>query len=171
MLSSLVIDRIIRETVYNPKISKEEINEIAGIPHRGSRENKVLKPWIQENTYRVFGRNIRWQSVELHSMRGAKIRPDLIGTYSDGCPVIVEVKFKFDFPGDPKYLRRDREDRSIGQILQYAYAYMRKHPSTEQPRLFIVSIDFSPDVEYVCKFLCSKNIDIQHIAIEDILSR
>ena len=103
-------------------------------------------------------------------MRGAKIRPDLIGTYSDGRPVIVEVKFKFDFPGDSKYLRRDREDRSIGQILQYACAYMRL-PSRNDLRLFIVSIDFSEDVECVCKFLRSQGICIKHIAIENILAK
>ena len=117
----------------------------------------------------MFDRKIDWQTVELRSMRGAIIKPDLVGTDPDGCPVIVEVKFKFEFQGDKKYLRRDREDRSIGQILMYACAYRRKHPSTQKPRLFIVSIDFSEDVECVCKFLRSKDIDIKHIAIEKIL--
>ena len=37
-------------------------------------------------------------------------------------------------------------------------------------RLFIVSIDFSEDVEYVCGFLRSKGIEIYHIAIEKVLS-
>ena len=98
-------------------------------------------------------------------MRGAKIRPDLIGMDSNGRPVVVEVKFKFEFQVDKKYLRRDREDRPIGQILVYACAYMREHPLTEQPRLFIVSIDFSEDVECVCKFLRSQGICEVHTLI------
>lgn len=171
VLTAEDIDSIIREVVYNPKLSKEAINEKAGVPPRGSRENKLLKPWIQENTHLVFGKKICWKSINLNSMRGAKIKPDLIGTDPNGRPVIVEVKFKFEFQGDSKYLRRDREDRSIGQILQYACTYKREHSANPMPRLFIVSIDFSEDVEYVCSFLRSKGIDIQHLAIKKILSK
>lgn len=66
--------------------------------------------------------------------------------------------------------RTDREHKSVGQILQYTCAYLREYPSTQVPRLFIVSIDHSPDVEAVCKFLHSKGIDIKHIAIKKVLS-
>ena len=165
------IDSIIREVACNPRLSKEAINQKAGITPPGSREDKLLRPWIQENAYLVFGEKIDWQSVSLTSMRGAPITPDLVGTDSQGHPVIVEVKFKFDFPGDINHLRSDPEHKSIGQILQYDRAYQRKYPSTQIPRLFIVSIDFSPDVEDICQFLCSKDIDIKHIAIEKILSK
>lgn len=164
------IDRIIREVAYNPKLSKAIINKKAGITPPGSREDKLLKPWIQGNTYLVFGEKIDWQSVSLTSMRDAPITPDLVGTDFQGHPVIIEVKFKFDFPGDTNHLRSDPEHKSIGQTLQYALAYKRIYPSVVIPRLFIVSIDFSPDVEDICQFLCSKDIDIKHIAIERILS-
>ena len=170
-LTSKEIDSIIREVACNPKLSKEAINEKAGIPPRGSRENKLLKPWIEENTPLVFGEKIDTQSVELRSRRDAIIKPDFVGTDSQRRPVIAEIKFKFEFLGDKKYLRRDREDRPIGQILMYACAYMRKPSASPMPRLFIVSIDFSKDVEAVCKFLRSKGIDIRHIAIENILAK
>ena len=165
------IDCIIREVACNPTLSKEAINEKAGIPPRSSREDKLLKPWIQRNTSLVFGEEIDWQSVSLTGMRGVSIIPDLVGTDSQGHPVIVEVKFKFDFPGDTNQLRSDPEHKSIGQTLQYARAYKRIYPSVVMPRLFIVSIDFSPDVDDICQFLCSKDIDIKHIAIERILSK
>ena len=170
-LTSEEIDCIIRETVNNPGLSKESINERAGIPSRGSRENKLLKPWIDENMHLVFGEKIEWKSLSLTNMQGNSITPDFEGTDSQGDPVIVEVKFKFKFQGDTEYLRSTYEYEAIGQILLYASAYMRDNPSTQILRLFIVSIDFSPDVAYVCKILRSKGIDIQHIAIERILSK
>ena len=165
------IDSIIREVAYNPKLPKAVINKKAGITPSDSREDKLLKPWIQGNAYLVFGEKIDWQSVSLTSMRGAPITPDLVGTDSQGHPVIIEVKFKFDFPGDTNHLRRDDEYKALGQILQYDRAYQRQYLSTQIPRLFIVSIDFSPDVEDICQFLCSKDIDIKYIAIEKILSK
>ncbi len=169
------IDYIIREVACNPKLSKETINEKAGISRGSSREDKLLRPWIQGNTHLVFGEEIDWKSESLTSMRDVSITPDLVGTDSQGHPVIVEVKFKFDFQGDANQLRSDPEHKSIGQTLQYALAYKKKYkrvyPSVVIPRLFIVSIDFSPDVEHICQFLCSKDIDIKHIAIEKILSK
>ena len=164
-------DSIIREIVDNPKLSKETINEKAGISSRGSREDKLLKPWIKENARLVFGEDIRWCSESLTSMRGNSITPDFIGVDSQDDMIIVEVKFRFEFRGDKKHLTTDPEKKSIGQILQYACAYMRKHSTTPIPRLFIVSIDFSQDVEAVCKFLRSKGIDIRHITVEKVLSK
>ena len=172
ILASEDID-IIREIANNPELSKEAINEKAGIPPRSSRENRLLKPWIKKNTHLVFGEKICWKKVKsigLCSMQGTPIIPDLVGTDSQGHPVIVEVKFKFNFPSDRDYLRRDVEKRAIGQILLYACAYMRDNPLTQIPRLFIVSIDFSEDVEYACEILRSKGFDICYLAIENILS-
>ena len=173
-LSSGDMDRIVREVACNPELSKEAINGKAGIPPRSSRENRLLKPWIKENTSLVFGEKICWKSVKsvgLRSMQGTPIIPDLIGTDAQGHPIIVEIKFKFNFPSDKDYLRRDVEKRAIGQILSYACAYMRDNPSTRILRLFIVSIDFSEDVEYICEILRSKGFDLQHIAIENILCK
>lgn len=170
-LTSADRDRIIREVIANPRMSKSEINKAAGITSQGKgREEVILKPWIQENTHRVFGEKICWKSPSLTNMQGKSITPDFEGIDCQGDPVIVEVKFKFDFPGDTNHLRSDPEHKSIGQILQYASAYMRDNPSTQILRLFIVSIDFSEDVAYVCKILRSKGIDICYLAIKKILS-
>jgi hypothetical protein len=170
-LSAEEIDRIIREIVENPNISRKEIDEKAGISSRGKgREEILLKPWIRDNTGLVFGEQIYWRYEKLRSMRNTSITPDLVGTDSQGQPVIVEVKFKFEFQGDSNHIRTDPEKMSIGQILLYACAYRRKYPSTQILRLFVISIDFSPDVECVCKFLSSKGINIDHISIEKILS-
>lgn len=173
-LTSEDIDSIIREIANNPELSKEAINEKAGIPPRSSRENRLLKPWIKKNTHLVFGEKICWKKVKsigLCSMQGTPIIPDLVGTDSKGHPVIVEIKFKFNFPSDRDYLRRDVEKRAIGQIILYACAYMREHEAISMPRLFIVSIDFSEDVEYVCEILRSKGFDICYLAIENILPK
>ena len=169
-------EQIIRKVIENPYISKSDINKEAGITSQGiGREDVILIPWIQGNTCLVFGEKIDWQSVSLPSMRGASITPDLVGTDSQGHPVIVEVKFKFDFLGDTNHLRTDDEYKAIGQILHYDRAYKRMCQCNgipiEVPRLFIVSIDFSKDVADVCKFLRSKGIDIENIAIEKILSK
>ena len=166
---------IIRQIVDYPRMSKTEINKAARItnPRAQRREDVILKPWIEENISLVFGEKIDWEieSEPLTNMRGATIKPDFVGEDSAGRCVIVEIKFKFDFPGDKDHLRSDPEKAAIGQILKYASAYMRDNPSTQKPRLFIVSIDFSEDVDAVCQFLCSKGIDLQHIAIKNILSK
>ena len=168
-----LIDRIIREVACNRELSQKAIDEKAGFSSNYSREDKLLKPWIQEekNTRLVFDKSICWRNESLTSMRGTKIRPDLVGTDSNGRYVIVEVKFKFNFPNDKKQIRTDPEKKAIGQIFLYASAFMRKYPAYPMPRLFIVSIDFSKDVDDVCKKLCSKGIDLQHIAIENKLCK
>ena len=171
VLTPKLIDSIIRETACDQTLSKEAINKKAGITPPGSRENILLKPWIPENTHLVFGEQITWRKEKLISKRGADIYPDYIGTDANGRPVILELKFKFNFAVDSGQLRTDGEHDAIGQILQYACVYRRMHPTSKIPRLFIVSIDFSPDVDAVCKFLRSKGIDIEHIAIEKILAQ
>ncbi len=166
------IDHIIRKIVDNPTFSKEKINELAGIGSRQSRENLLLTPWILDNTRLVLGEDIDLrQNEELRSLRDDKIYPDLVGKDLRGYPIIVEVKFKFDYPEDKKQNRTDPEYMAIGQILQYSRAYRREYPSTEDLRLLIVSIDYSPDVEDVCKFLRSKSIDIRYISIKKILCK
>lgn len=171
-LTSTDRKRIIRQVIDNPHMSKAEINKASGItnPRGQRREDVILKPWIEENTPLVFGEKICWKSLSLTNMQGNSITPDFEGIDCQGDPVIVEVKFKFDFPGDTNHLHSDPEHKSIGQILQYASAYMRDNPSTQILRLFIVSIDFSEDVAYVCKILRSKGIDICYLAIKKILS-
>ncbi len=163
-------DRLIRRIVQNPNVSKQDINAEVEIPFRSSREKILLEPWIQENTECVFGENIVWKNVEFWSLRNTKITPDLVGTDSEGLTVLVEIKFRFDFPSDKNHIRTNHEHISIGQILQYTCAYQREYSGRKKPRLFIVSIDHSPDVDAVCVFLQENDINIKHIAIENILA-
>ena len=168
VLTSKDRDRIVREIVANPNISREELNKVTGIIPQ-HQEEKILIPWIEKYSHLVFREKIYWSIKKFRSLRDTPITPDLIGKDCNGCPVIVEVKLKFNIPAKNNP-RTDREHKSVGQILQYVCTYMRNYPLTQQLRLFIVCIDFSPDVDAVCKFLHSKGIDIEHIAIENILA-
>ena len=158
-------DRIIKKIVQNPNMSKKEIDKEAGFTklqsRSGAREKELLTPWIEENTYHVFGENITWQDVNTNNQG-----PDFKGQDSTRRHVIVEVKFKFSFTG-----RSDTEHKSIGQILQYLMDYKRECPSAQMPRLFVVSIEYSSVVDEICLFLQERGIDIKHIAIENILSK
>lgn len=168
-LTAKDIDHIVREIVANPNISREELNKVTGIISQ-NQEKRILIPWIEKHSHLVFREKIYWSIEKFRSLRETSITPDLIGEDRNGYPVIVEVKLKFNIPAKNNP-RTDREHKSVGQILQYVCAYMRNYPSTQQLRLFIVSIDFSPDVNAVCKYLHSKGIRIKHIAIEKILAK
>lgn len=165
-------DRIIKKIIKNPEITGQEIKKLTGLD-RQKQEKEIVEPWIKENTLLVFGEKIKWGSVKLRSLRGSSIRPDLVGKDRNDRSVIVEVKLKFDIYDNESSRnnpRTDREHKSVGQILQYTCAYLRGYPSTQVPRLFIVSIDHSTDVEAVCEFLRKFKVDIKHLAIEKILS-
>lgn len=159
-------DRIIKKIVQNPNMSKKEIDKEAGIGKGQKREDIILTPWIKENMCLVFGEEIRRQDLSLKNSCDDPITPDIFGIDKAGCPIIIEVKFIFSFTG-----RSDTEQKSIGQILQYLLAYKRGYSSDQMPRLFVVSIDYSPDVDEICLFLQERGIDIKHIAIENILSK
>ena len=162
-------ERIIREIVDNPEMTRAEIAERFEI--NGSLETRLLHPWIEKNTQRVFDERITWKRrLTLCSERGTRVRPDFIGKDSNGHPVIVEVKFKFYFPGPGEYVQSNREHLAIGQILRYAYAYKKKFPSASTPRLFIVSIDLSKDVKAACEFLKESGIHICYLVIEEIFA-
>ena len=161
-------DRIIREIVDDPEMTRAEIAEQYEI--NGSLETRLLHPWIEENTQLVFNEDITWgHDLELYNERGTRVLPDLIGKDPNGCHVIVEVKFKFYFPGPGAFVGPNREHVAIGQILRCDYAYRKKFPSAPTPRLFIVSIDLSKDVKAICKFLRERRVDVRHLAIEEIL--
>ena len=163
-------ERIIREIVKNKKMTRAEIAERACI--KGSLETRLLHPWIKENTQRVFGEDITWgHDLKLYNERDTLVRPDLVGEDSNGCHVIVEVKFKFYFHGPYQYVRTNREHIAIGQILRYACAHRKKFPSDSMPRLFIVSIDLSKDVRATCEFLKKRGINICYLVIEEILAK
>ena len=107
-----------------------------------------------------------------------KVKPDLIGTDSEGNIVIVEVKtgllrWKPDV-GDSYDLRNKNNAvrESVGQILDYARAkiramYPNSKPTTEELssltkklRLFIVGDDYSIAVEEICELLRSNGVNI-----------
>ncbi len=163
---------IILEVINNPKIEKADINVMARIknPQSEPKEDIILTPWIADNTPLVFGEDIDWQeNISLTNVRGISNNrsvPDFIGIdkSKSKCPVLVEVKFTFHYPGDSS---SDLIHKSIGQILQYRLDYMRKYPSTAQLRLFIVSIDYSEVVDEVCQDLLGRDIDLKHIAIRE----
>lgn len=162
---------IILKVINNPKIKKVDIDVMAGIknPQSELKEDIILSPWIADNTLHVFGEGIDWrENFSLTNVRGISNNrsvPDFIGIDKSNSerPVIVEVKFTFHYPGDSS---SDLIHKSIGQILQYRLDYMRKYPSTAQPRLFIVSIDYSEVVDEVCHDLQERGIALKHIAIE-----
>ncbi len=117
------------------------------------------------------------------SIERQKVKPDLIGTDSEGNIVIVEVKtgllnWKPDV-GDSYDLKNNNHPvrESVGQILDYARAkirdmYPNSKPTTEELssltkklRLFIVGDDYSLAVEEICEMLRSNGINIHFICL------
>ena len=115
------------------------------------------------------------------SIERQKVKPDLIGTDSEGNIVIVEVKtgllnWKPDV-GDSYDLKNKNHPvrESVGQILDYARAkirdmYPNSKPTTEELssltkklRLFIVGDDYSIAVEEICELLRSNSINIRFV--------
>ena len=114
---------------------------------------KAFENWIKYRSQRFFSEKIDWDiSTMLHGESGP-IYPDLLGKDSDGTPVIVEVKM-----GVP-----DRT--SVGQILEYAYAYWRRN-RRRKLRLFIIGTRFSPSVDGICEYLRTNRINIRHLCYE-----
>ena len=72
-------DRIIKKIVENPNITQKEIEEETGIIPQ-NQERELLVPWIKKNTRLVFGEDIQWEPLILHSMRDTSITPDLVST-------------------------------------------------------------------------------------------
>ena len=136
-------------------------------------ENKLVDH-IRENTQNLFEHDIRWDDKPLR-LPGTKgeLKTDLAGVDSDGLRVIIEVKT------DLSSSKRDQQRRhaifeSIGQLLNYANAYMKHHKpsvdlkdSAKYLRLFIVGPMFSQTVENVCEFLRMHGINICHISTTD----
>ena len=133
-----------------------------GFPHPFESE-RAFTNWIKDHPRRVFSEEIYWDADRrLWGERGG-IFPDLLGKDSDGIPVIVEVKI-----GEPSR-------GAVGQILEYAYAYLRtffpeqstgrtmKIASEAELRLFIIGTDFSPPVDGICEYLRASGINIRHL--------
>ena len=131
---------------------------------------KELIAHIRENTQNLFGHYIRWDDEPLR-LPGTKgeLKTDLTGVDSHDLRVIVEVKTDL---GSKRYQQvRHATFESIGQVLNYANAYMKNHKpsvdlkdSAKHLILFIVGPVFSETVENVCKFLRMHGINIRHIS-------
>ena len=131
-----------------------------------------LVSYVKKNSHDLFGEEIHWKdSMELEGANGKKIYPDLVGMDSKNLTVIVEVKSEFDSENSTN--RRDAAHKSVGQVLNYANAYMKEYkPSVELKdsskhlRLFIFGDRFSKTVENICQFLRMHGINIQHTPTE-----
>lgn len=135
---------------------------------------KELIAYIRENTQNLFGHRIRWDDERLR-LPGTKgqLETDLAGVDSDGFRVIVEAKTDLSSSESPQR-RRHAIFESIGQLLNYANAYMKHHKpsvdlknSAKHLRLFIVGPMFSQTVGNVCEFLRMHGINICHISTTD----
>ena len=134
-------------------------------------ENELISH-IRENTRNLFGEDICWDDRPLQFPGPKrKIKTDLTGVDSCGLGVIVEVK-----TGLSSDIKTDQQKwhaifESIGQVLNYANAYMKNHKpsvdlkdSAKHLRLFIVGPMFSPTIGNVCEFLRMHGINICHIS-------
>ena len=106
----------------------------------------------------MFGENICWDDNPLR-FSGSKreLKTDLTGVDFCGLRVIVEVKTDL---GKTTTQGWYATFESIGQVLNYANAYMKNHKpltdlknSAKYLRLFIVGAIFSQTVKNVCEFL------------------
>lgn len=135
-------------------------------------KEKDLISHIRENTRSLFDEDIRWDDNRLQFPTiKHKIEVDLAGVDSDGLRVIVEVKTDLGKSGTQGW---HATFESIGQVLNYANAYM-KHckpsvdlkDSAKHLRLFIIGPMFSQTVEDVCEFLRMHGINICHTYTTD----
>ena len=129
---------------------------------------KELISHIRENTQSLFGEHICWDDNALR-FPGPKreLKTDLTGVDSQDLRVIVEVKTDL---GKTTTQGWHATFESIGQVLNYANAYMETHKpsvdlkdSAKHLRLFILGPMFSQTVENVCEFLRMHGINIRHI--------
>ena len=123
---------------------------------------------IRENTRSLFDEDIRWDDNRLQLPATKRnIEVDLAGVDSDGLRVLVEVKTDLGKSGTQGW---HATFESIGQMLNYANAYMKEYKpsvnlkdSAKHLRLFIVGPMFSQTVEDVCEFLRRHGVNIRHI--------
>ena len=126
-------------------------------------DEKEFENWIRDHPRRVFSEEIYWDTERRLWGEYGPVYPDLLGKDSNGIPVIVEVKI-----GEPSR-------HAVGQVLEYAYAYLRtffpnqpinrtmRSASKGKLRLFIIGTDFSPPVDSICEYLRANRINIRHL--------
>ena len=122
-------------------------------------------------------------SETIPSSKYRRIRPDMIGSDANGNVVIVEIKvFREEIDNNRKINNRDAIHKAVGQILNYADAYLRKglNPDVEgisdadalariglrSVRLYIVVHPVaSPTLENLCQLLRAHGINIIQCAV------
>ncbi len=103
-----------------------------------------------------FGNEIDWKdNTNVTSARRTTIYPDLVGKDSDGLHVIVEVKnAPSNISRDPTTAWRDTQHKSVGQILDYATAYMEQYNvQLKDMRMLIIGDCYFETVDKICTFL------------------
>ena len=131
-----------------------------------SEKHEKLVDDVKKYSLDLFGDQIIWK--EKLQLPGAihPITPDLVGTDNEGSVNIVDVKTEFTHADSTP--RRDASYKSIGQLLNYAFAYMEKykpHVKIEDTfnhvRLFVVGAPLSaPIVQDICEHLQLLGINI-----------
>ena len=138
------------------------------------QKHKQLASDVKDNSQKLFGKKICWVDPppKLKALTRHK-SPNLVGKDSNGNIIIVEVKTEFDSANTTNKL--DGMDKSVGQVLRYAYAYIEelicenKKPSDEKLkeelkkfRLFIVGREHLQRLEDICQLLQAHCINIHH---------
>ena len=162
-------------------------------PKKRFRNEREFVRWIKNNSDIVFGEEMRWNDKpKLPGSQGKPMKPDLMGSDSKNNTVIVEVKYfkpEEEVKAEANKLsdrkKRSRKlsdyrtnkriaiDKSVGQILRYAYGYMMKCISEDTSktvwnklpntlRLFIITPEGSLDLGCICEFLQALDINICH---------
>lgn len=127
-----------------------------------------------------LGKDIFWNDdpSTLLSAIGTKLPIDAVGKDAEGRTIIVEVKTKAGVknPNNRRTNNRDAGHKVVGQILDYATAYMEQHHlSIEDLRLITVvethpeTVEHSTTVKKICQFLCEQGISIEHISVGSLL--
>ena len=105
------------------------------------------------------------ESVPLKKRVGKPYEIDLVGEGVDGKHLLIEIKMN-------SAQNRDEAHKAVGQLLDYATAYMEQHQLTIGDLRLITVVEkhqetesHSNTVEKICKFLRKHDIEIEHIRI------
>lgn len=114
------------------------------------------------------------ESQSVRSANDTDIWIDLVGVDIDGKHLLIEIKTRSRAknPADRVTAHRDAVHKAVGELLDYATAYMEQHQlSISDLRLISVvekhqeTESHSNTVEKICKFLRKQGIKMEHIRI------
>ena len=109
------------------------------------------------------------------SLRVKNLEIDLVAKDADDSHLLIEIKTKSCAKKrtNRSIANRDAAHKAIGQLLNYATAYMEQHQlSISDLRLISVvenhpeTVSHSKTVNKICKFLRRQGIKMEHIRIE-----